>query len=468
MADFSQLLAPPSPAGSATAQDSADAQNAVIQQRQRAQADAALQLEQGRAQMEAFRNQTQAAQTGRALAGQGAASDAAQWAGTRQYSGVPWSSAPDEVHQHFMDAWGRLPNGGNGIAEQLPEIYNQAQRNATGNPNIGLENLQEGQTAQVDVNGNKVTVGKPAKTEIRTDPSTGNLIRVDMTTGGAEVIHPTDHTQNTAVSMNETGDPLSDLTPAEAATAKGLANYTLPISILSRMQPAQKERLIQHAQAIEPNFDVKQYPIREALQKSFTSGPDAANIASLNTVIGHLGRLSDAASELHNRSITPWNAIANEAASLTGNSAPTKFEQTKAAVASEMAKLFKGTGSPTDSGIREWEKTLSSSSSPEQLKTAIDGAVELMQSRADALRQKYENGFAKPNERGWLNTQSKAVLRKLGVDPGALDSASGNGTPAVQTPTQPQLSQEDQTAINWARSNPSDPRAAQILKLHGF
>jgi hypothetical protein len=409
----------------ATAADSPDVQNAAIRQRQQAQMDAALQLEQGRAMMEQTKNQQQTAQTGRVLAGQGASSDAAQWADTPAYSGMPYSAAPPEVHQHFMDAWGTLPGGGNGVAEQLPAIWNEAQRNATGRPNIGLENISEGQTAQVKMNGEPITVGKPPKTEIRQDPSTGALIRVDTQTGGAEVIHPTDPALTTPVSPDVAADPLGDLTPSEASVAKGLANYTLPISILSRMQPAQKERLIQHAQALDPNFDVKQYPIREALQKSFTSGPDAGNIASLNTVIGHLGRLSDAAQELHNRSLTPWNYVANAAEGMTGNPAPTKFDQTKAAVASEMAKLFKGTGSPTDSGVREWEKTLSSSASPEQLQTAIQGAVELMQSRADALRQKYENGFQKPNDRAWLGTQAKAVLRKLGVDPGALDPASG-------------------------------------------
>jgi len=40
-----------------------------------------------------------------------------------------------------------------------------------------------------------------------------------------------------------------------------------------------------------------------------------------------------------------------------------------------------------------------------------------------------------------------------------------------QTPSQPlitpSLSPEDQNAINWARANPNDPRAQQILQMHG-
>ena len=62
---------------------------------------------------------------------------------------------------------------------------------------------------------------------------------------------------------------------------------------------------------------------------------------------------------------------------------------------------------------------------------------------------------------------NKAALRKqkmagaaeiAGVDPG--------NQPAVQI-AKPTLSPKDQKAVEWALSNPSDPRAAQILKLHG-
>lgn len=445
--------------GEATAQASPWVASAAALARSQQQQQAALMLEQQRAQLEQTRNTQLAAQTGRALASQGASGDASQWANNPAYAGQSWSAAPPEAKQHFMDAYATLPEGGNGISEQLPKIWNEAQRNATGNPQVGLENLQEGQTAQVDVNGDKISVGKPPSTH--TDPATGRQYKIDPATGQATYIQIQDPSAQGA-SVDASGDPLSGLSPAESATVKGLANYTLPMSVISRMPPAQKERILQHAYAVDPNFDAQQYPLRQELKKSFTSGPDASNITSLNTVIGHIGRLADAGKLLSNSSSPMVNAPGNWInQNILGAPQQTAFDQAKTAVASEMAKLFKGTGSPTDVGVREWENTLSRNSSPEQLKTAISGALELMQSRADALRSKYENGFQKPNDKAWLNTQSKAVLRKLGVDPGALDPASGNGTPAQpadgeQPAQQPQQSPAQQSPFK----TPEDVRDA--------
>lgn len=426
--DWTQFTLP----DNATAQDSPDVQNAAQRQRQQDQANAALQLEQSRAQMAATREQQAQAQTNRALAGQGAASDAAQWANTPDYSGKSWATAAPEAKQHFMDAWSSIPGGGIGVAEELPSIWNEAQRNATGNPTVGLENLQEGQTANVKVGGVPVSVGKPPA--LKTDPATGRLYKVDPSTGQPSYVQIQDRqdgAQGPVGSPLSGSDYLQSIDPNDAANVKAVAEGRLGLNAFSTRNN-QRARISAMVQQYDPSASATTLPIREALQKSFTSGPDAGNITSLNTVIGHLGRLSDAAQALNNRGFTPWNTVANATESTFGDKAVTNFNQAKTAVASELAKLFKGTGSPTTVEIHEWEKPIDSSNSPEQLQASIQGALELMKSRADALRQKYENGFAKPNEKAWLGPQQRAILRKLGVEPGSLDPASA--TPGAQPP----------------------------------
>lgn len=430
--DWSQL----SPPDNATAQDSPDVQNEAVRQRQQAQANAALDLEQSRAQMAATREQQAQAQTNRQLAGQGAASDAAQWANTSDYANQPWATAPAEAKQHFVDAWSSIPGGGTGVAEELPGIWNEAQRNATGNSGIGLEGLTEGQTANVKVGGVPVTVGKPPKLTL--DPSTGKYFQMDPQTGQPRYVQIQDSpgAQGPPGEAPLTGDDfLQSLDPGYAGALKAVAEGRQPISSFGTRQ--QQARAAKDLQQYDPTASATTLPVRQALQKSFTSGPDAANITSLNTAIGHLGRLSDAATALNNRSFTTWNTVANAAESKLGDKAVTNFDQAKTAVASELAKLFKGTGSPTTVEIHEWEKPIDSSNSPEQLQASIQGAIELMKSRADALRQKYENGFAKPNEKAWLGPQQRAILRKLGVDPGSLDPASATPGTVPAAPVAP-------------------------------
>lgn len=55
-----------------------------------------------------------------------------------------------------------------------------------------------------------------------------------------------------------------------------------------------------------------------------------------------------------------------------------------------------------------------------------------------------------------LAEQSKGEFAGAGQEP----------TPPA-TPKQPQLTADDQAAINWAKSNPNDPRASAIMQLHG-
>jgi len=61
----------------------------------------------------------------------------------------------------------------------------------------------------------------------------------------------------------------------------------------------------------------------------------------------------------------------------------------------------------------------------------------------------------------------RPVYAKWQVSQGDTLGAAG-GAPPVKAPPSQALSTEDQQAVDWARQNPSDPRSAQILKLHGL
>jgi hypothetical protein len=65
--------------------------------------------------------------------------------------------------------------------------------------------------------------------------------------------------------------------------------------------------ILQHAANAEPGFDLTKWQGRVGTAKDFASGKAAQNVTSLNTVIGHLGDLKDAADGLQNRGAPTWN-----------------------------------------------------------------------------------------------------------------------------------------------------------------
>lgn len=86
---------------------------------------------------------------------------------------------------------------------------------------------------------------------------------------------------------------------------------------------------------------------------------------------------------------------------------------------------------------------------------------------AQSERSNYEKMFfPQPGDPADV-VANKEVLRQQ-KEQSALTSAGKAGQKIIQSEKQPQSSNKDQEAINWAKANPNDPRAQQILKLHGM
>lgn len=307
------------------------------------------------------------------------------------------------------------------ITQHIPDYWNAAQRAATGNQDIGVPKSPEGVIENVNV-------GPDGKTSRSFQRDTSN---------------PT--------GIQEGGE----LPAYEEKMAQAMAEYRFPYQSLSRLQGPQKLRILDRISQLNPDFDANQYQARQGVMRSFASGQDAANIASANTVIGHLAEMLKAGEELHNSSFTPYNYVANKLQGVTGNPNQTRFASASTAVADELAKLFKGTGAATDQTIKDWKATINPSMSPAQIRASAEEAMGLMQSRLDALKEKYISAMGKEPP-SFISPNAQRILQTIGIGQQA------------QPQGQPQLSQQDQQAINWARQNPQDPRSGQILAIHGL
>lgn len=171
-------------------------------------------------------------------------------------------------------------------------------------------------------------------------------------------------------------------------TAQSVANYEASLSDLSRFGGS-RERILARAKELNPQFNAQKYKTGQALRNDYTSGKTGKNIISLNTAMGHLGTLQEAADALQSGDLPALNALAVMYGKQTGKSAPDAFEAVKGAVAGELATTFKGAAG-TDVGMQEILKAINSAQSPDQTKTVVRTYVKLLESRLQALNSNWK------------------------------------------------------------------------------
>jgi hypothetical protein len=198
-------------------------------------------------------------------------------------------------------------------------------------------------------------------------------------------------------------------------TAKLVSEYKLPMPSRSVLRGQQYIQFVERVAAMNPAYDDTQYASRSAVRKSFTSGADAKNVNSLNTVIGHMASLSDSIDKLDNGSVKLVNKAKNFGLNQTGDPRIPEFRAALQAVAGELATVFKNTGG-TDQEINNILSSVDEDGSPEQLKGAIRKFTELLSSRIDALDSKYMSGVGQPRDFNILSAKSLKTLQTLVPD----------------------------------------------------
>lgn len=226
-------------------------------------------------------------------------------------------------------------------------------------------------------------------------------------------------------------EAMKSLTPGEQAIVNRMLEYKHPLPTGIALTKGYWPKLLEVASAVDPSFDVTQYQARQRGRNAFTSGKEAQNIRGLNTAVGHINSLTQAAAALQNSDWQDKNAAMNAMAAHLPVTKALKLRQgavtdarTKFnAVTGELASIFKQSGA-TDQEIQSWKGTIGgdpASATPNQWKAFIHGSLELMGSRMQALSSQYETVMGKPKDFKFLSPASRAILSKLGADMDALD-----------------------------------------------
>jgi len=237
----------------------------------------------------------------------------------------------------------------------------------------------------------------------------------------------------TSGSAQAHGDDFLQVLPAtEAAQVKALAEGRMQFPSGFALKSPYWQGMLSAVSQYDPNFDAVNYNARNKTYSDFTSGKSAQNITALNTAMGHLGTLNDAFGSLNNTSIPIANQIKNYIGTQAGDpntQAATSAVSTDAnAVANEMAKVFRSSGM-SQADIEEWRKQINANSTPEQAKSVIKSAVQLMNSRIDALGEQYNKGMGtSKNGVELLSPEAQLSYAKLTGIPPKTTVAQGAGT----------------------------------------
>ena len=232
-------------------------------------------------------------------------------------------------------------------------------------------------------------------------------------------------------------ESVGELSDNQKIIANAIARYDQhPMQSLSRFHQPDREKIMAYVQTVNPAYDQKEFPVRQASRRDFTSGKAAGEIKSVNTLIHHFDGVLNAQAKLNNTGIPilnqPINYLRKE---VGGNPDITAFDTNANAVAEEMAKLLKG-GLATKSEIDTWKAQLDRNLAPDQLKGNIAAMMRLMAGRIEALHNQWQSAYDAPKDKPFIDEDAQTILAKHGFNPQDIDPrakpASGAGTPPAQ------------------------------------
>ena len=215
-----------------------------------------------------------------------------------------------------------------------------------------------------------------------------------------------------ALAKQAGGDAGIPITPAEAIKA-GLHGdafiSTLPDAVASQVKAYAEGRrdfpggaalraptvqsMMNLVAQYDPTFDQTNYTGRSQTVKSFNgSGTDAQAITNMQTAIGHLHDLAEHMRDLNNGRFTPLNAVENKFAGWFGHPNVTNYAVNADRLGSEIVRAYRGTGG-AEQDVKNALGTLDPNMSPDQQKGAVKTTAQLLQSKIQALQDKYEKGM---------------------------------------------------------------------------
>jgi hypothetical protein len=256
---------------------------------------------------------------------------------------------------------------------------------------------------------------------VKDDPQTAAPYMVNTKTGETKpVAPPSGSAQTSQADPSLMGEDFLKTMPGDRANLiKGIADGRVPWPPGQAYRSPAGQVLMRQVMQYDPSFSATDYNRRFAVQRAFTTGPEARNVTSFNTALGHLANLRQSAdglldSELLGGKFKPLNWLQQTGQSLVGQDARIKqFALDAQALASEMERSFRGTGGNVTE-IESLKEKMNSIDTPGTMKAVIKEASNLLASRIEAINETYRRGMGPRHDIGELLTpRSRSVYEAI-------------------------------------------------------
>ena len=245
-----------------------------------------------------------------------------------------------------------------------------------------------------------------------------------------------------------------------ATLIKGLTDYQVSPSTFNTRnykgsEDMTRSEAIALAKQYDPSYDETSYNTRAAMQRNVQAGPYSVTITASNTLIKHLGQL-----------LTNYNALGNTGAfgfilnpaknlemkALGAGGVQTGVKTNIQAVASEAAKVDKGTASPSKEEINEWSNIVGVNSTPSDMNAFVEKTIDLMAGKLSTISENYSATMGKSLGYSFLTPESAKVLQSIGIDPTRID---------------PNYAQNPYAKIQEANSDPATKALNELMGSTG-
>jgi hypothetical protein len=231
-------------------------------------------------------------------------------------------------------------------------------------------------------------------------------------------------------------DYLETLPTGMAASVKAMAEGKMDLKGASMRygnQEAQRQRVLQY----DPTFTQQRYKNRQAFEDP--NGKTGQNITAMNTVISHMGTVSELTDALKNGKQQTVNAIVNRIRTEFNNPAINDAQLAIQAMGNELMRVFRQVGA-SEQETKAWESRFNAAKGdPAYLRSALKVGAELLQGRIDAVDDQWKRSMG--TEEGYpnlLSAKSKTALERINgtgiattAQPGATPSRIRKFNPAT-------------------------------------
>jgi hypothetical protein len=208
---------------------------------------------------------------------------------------------------------------------------------------------------------------------------------------------------------------LKEMPVAVANRVKAILDGRESFPSTARNNP-RSAQLLDLAAQVDPDFDAVNFNKRNQTAAAFAKGKQGDALRAANQAIAHAGSLYDSIEKLDNFSgaATPLNYLVNPTEKFFGDERQGVFHQKAVAVASELRKVFAGSGGGSLSELKEWQESFPVNASQHAQKAYLMSGMELLQGAVDSLQTQYENGMGKASGmKSLISPKSQAILDKI-------------------------------------------------------